>query len=120
MPNKAAQPVSDCADAYRRLTEMIAAKMRTAGQDGAAVQHCLARLDELRTARIAIADKQTRNGDEFAYANEQPVRRLLQVPFEQRPSMDPERAWFVAARSMRDTEPVTPLKIRGPDGSTFN
>ena len=119
-PNKAAQRVSDYADAYRRLTEVIAAKMRTAGQDGAAVQRCLARLDELRTAWIAIADKQTRNGDEFAYANEQPVRRLLQVPFEQRPNMDPEREWFVAARSMRDTEPVTPLKIRGPDGSIFN
>ncbi len=53
------------------------------------------------------------------YANEEPVRRLLQVPFEQQPNMDPEREWFLAARSMRDTEPVSLLKIRRPDGGSF-
>ena len=93
--------------------------MQVGGQDSAAVQRCLARLDELRDAWIAIADKQTRNGDDFAYANEEPVRRLLQVPFDQQPNMDPEREWFLAARSMRDTEPVSLLKLRGPDGSAF-
>lgn len=29
------------------------------------------------------------------------------------------RAWFIAARSMRDTEPVSLLKIRSPDGRPF-
>jgi hypothetical protein len=57
------------------------------------------------------------NGDDFAYANEEPVRRLLQVPFEQQPNMDPEREWFIAGRSMPDTEPVSLLKLRRPDGS---
>jgi hypothetical protein len=93
--------------------------MVAAGQDGTAVQRCVARLDELRDAWIKIADRQTRNGDDFAYANEEPVRRLLQIPFDQQPNMDPERAWFLAARSMRDTEPVSLLRLRGPDGSAF-
>ena len=52
--------------------------------------------------------------------NDEPVRRLLQVPFEQQPNMDPEREWFLAARSMRDTEPVALLKIRRPDGGSFS
>lgn len=93
--------------------------MRSAGQDGTAIQRCLARLDQLKKAWIDIADKQTRSGGDFAYANDEPVRRLPQVPFEQQPNMDPEREWFLAARSMRDTEPVSLLKIRRPDGASF-
>jgi hypothetical protein len=31
--------------------------------------------------------------------------------------MDPEREWFIAGRSMPDTEPVSLLKLRRPDGS---
>ena len=70
----------------------------------------------LKDSWIRIADRQTRSGDEFGYANQEPVRRLLQNPFEQPANMDPERVWFVAGRSMRDTEPVSLLKIRAPDG----
>jgi hypothetical protein len=62
---------------------------------------------------------QTKNGDDFAYANEEPVRRLLQVPFEQQPNMDPEREWFIAGRSMPDTEPVSLLKLRRPSWQVF-
>ena len=94
--------------------------MKAAKEDAAAIQQCLARLDELKKAWTEIADKQTKNGGEFAYANDEPVRRLLQVPFEQQPNMDPEREWFVAARSMRDTEPVALLKIRAPNGTPLN
>jgi hypothetical protein len=119
-PNKAADQVANNAAAYQRVRAAIAAKMQTAGQDSATMQRCLTRLDELEDAWIRIADKQTRNGDDFAYANEEPVRRLLQVPFEQQPNMDPEREWFLAARSMRDTEPVSLLKLRRPDGSAFS
>jgi hypothetical protein len=32
-------------------------------------------------------------------------------------NVGPEREWFIAARSMRDTEPVSLLKLRKPDGS---
>ncbi len=118
-PNKAADRIASAASAYQRVKDGVEAKMRSAGQDGAAIQRCLARLDQLKKAWIDIADKQTRNGGDFAYANEEPVRRLLQVPFEQQPNMDPEREWFLAARSMRDTEPVALLKIRRPDGGSF-
>lgn len=119
-PNPAADQIGTNAAAYQRVKAAIAAKMQTARQDNAAVLRCLARLDELEAAWITIADRQTRNGDDFAYANEEPVRRLLQVPFEQQPNMDPEREWFIAGRSMRDTEPASLLKLRRPDGSTFS
>ena len=118
-PNKAADRIAGAASAYLRVKDAVEAKMRSAGQDGAAIQRCLARLDQLKDAWIDIADKQTKNGGDFAYANDEPVRRLLQVPFEQQPNMDPEREWFLAARSMRDTEPVALLKIRRPDGGSF-
>ena len=118
-PNKAADRIAGAASAYQRVKDAVEAKMRSAGQDSAAIQRCLARLDELKRAWIDIADKQTKNGGDFAYANDEPVRRLLQVPFEQQPNMDPEREWFLAARSMRDTEPVALLKIRRPDGGSF-
>ena len=118
-PNKAADRIASAASAYQRVKDVIEAKMRSAGQNSLAIQRCLARLDELKKAWIDIADKQTRNGGDFAYANDEPVRRLLQVPFEQQPNMDPEREWFLAARSMRDTEPVALLKIRRPDGGSF-
>jgi hypothetical protein len=118
-PNMAADKVAANAAAYQRVRSVVEAKMRTAGQDEDDVQRCLSRLDALRDAWVDIADQQTKSGDPFAYANEEPVRRLLQIPFEQRPTMDPRREWFIAARSMRDTEPVALLKIRAPDGRPF-
>ena len=118
-PNKSAERIAGSASAYLRVRNAVEAKMQSAGHDAASVQRCLGRLDELKEAWIAIADRQTRNDGDFAYANEEPVRRLLQVPFDQQPNMEPERAWFLAARSMRDTEPVSLLRLRGPDGSAF-
>ena len=94
--------------------------MRIARLAPAAIQRCLGRLDELHDAWALIADRQTRSGGDFGYAREEPVRRLLQDPFEQQPNMDPEREWFVAARSMRDTEPTALLKLRSPDGGPFH
>jgi len=116
-PNKAVDKVADEPTAYKRVRDVIEAKMQVAKEDSASIARCLVRLDELEAAWIKIAEKQTRNGDEFAYAGQQAVRRLLQDPFDQQPNMDKEREWFVAGRSMRDTEPVSLLKLRKPDGS---
>ena len=116
-PNKAVDKVADEPTAYQRVRSVIDAKMQVAGEDNASIARCLARLDELEDAWIKIAEKQTRNGDEFAYSGQQAVRRLLQDPFDQQPNMDPEREWFIAGRSMRDTEPVSLLKLKKPDGS---
>ncbi|KAB7786367.1 DISARM system helicase DrmA [Methylorubrum populi] len=92
-------------------------KMRIARVEEAALRRCLDRLDELAAAWAEISDAQTANGDPFAYANEEPVRRLLQDPLGQTAAMTANRAWFTAGRSMRDTEPVSLLKLRGPDGA---
>ena len=76
-PNKAADRIAGAASAFQRVRVVVEAKMRFAGYDSVSIQGCLARLDELRTAWIEIVDKQTKNGGDFAYANEEPVRRLL-------------------------------------------
>ncbi len=72
-PNKAADRIAGAASAYQRVKDAVEAKMRSAGQDGAAIQRCLARLDQLKKAWIDIADRQTRSGGDFAYANDEPV-----------------------------------------------
>ena len=119
-PEAAADAIADNPQAYAAVRSMVIEKMRTAGHEPAVIDRCLERLDELRDAWIDIADKQTRNGEKFAYAKEDPVRRLLQDLYDQRVNMAANRAWFVAGRSMRDTEPVSLLKLRSPDGRTFD
>jgi len=118
-PNGAAERIARNLSSYQRVKDAVEQKMIAAGEDQGTIQRCLSRLDELHDAWSQIADLQTKNGDSFTYANEEAVRRLLQAPFEQRPNMDPKREWFVAGRSMRDTEPVALLKLRGPDGRPF-
>ncbi len=118
-PDSAAERIALNASAIARLKDAISEKMHIAGQSKAEIQRCMERLDELCEAWEKIADKQSQNGDTFVYSGEAPVRRLLQVPFEQRPNMDAIREWFTAGRSMRDTEPVSLLKIRQPDGRPF-
>lgn len=119
-PEAAANAIADNSQAYAEVQTVVAAKMRIAGNDTDAIDRCLGRLDALRDAWIDIADRQTRHGDNFTYAKEDPVHRLLQDPFGQRANMAANRAWFVAGRSMRDTEPVSLLKIRGPGGRGVN
>ncbi|MES0032714.1 DISARM system helicase DrmA [Mesorhizobium sp. M0040] len=119
-PEAGAEYLADNAQAYDAVKAVVSEKMRTAGHPKEVIDRCLERMDALKNAWIEIADKQTKGGDKFAYANEDPVRRLLQDPFGHRANMDAKRRWFVAARSMRDTEPVSLLKLRSPDGRTFD
>ncbi|MBB2817296.1 UNVERIFIED_ORG: hypothetical protein GGD59_000514 [Rhizobium esperanzae] len=100
--------------AYAAVRDIVERKMRTANVDQELMARCLVRLDELRDAWIAIAERQTENGDRFVYAKAEPVQRLLQDTLGQRGNN-----FFIAARSMRDTEPVALLKIRRPDGRVF-
>lgn len=118
-PKNAASDIANHDRAFSMVREAFIEKMRVAGEEAGLVQRCLARLDELRQAWVEIADRQTKNGENFAYDGEEPVRRLLQDPFRQQTNLAANRAWFVAARSMRDTEPVTLLKLRQPDGRPF-
>jgi hypothetical protein len=118
-PEAAAEHLAGNLGAYQRVRTVVAEKMRTARHATETIDLCLTRLDELKDAWIEISDKQTKSGGKFAYAKEDPVRRLLQDPQAQRANMDAKRRWFVAARSMRDTEPVSLLKIRTPEGRLF-
>lgn len=104
------------AHAYEAVKDNVVRKMRIAGEAQDAVDRCLVRLDALRDAWIEIADRQTTGGDDFVYAKGEAVHRLLQEPLE---TIGGNRAWFKAGRSMRDTEPVSLLKLRAPDGSDF-
>lgn len=113
-PNSAAERIADNSLAYDTVRAMIEEKMTTALVEQESIDRCLVRLDELRDAWTDIANRQTRNGERFVYAKDEPVRRLLQNPLGQRGNN-----FFVAARSMRDTEPVALLKIRQPNGRVF-
>ena len=115
-PRTSADHIAANSHAYEAVKAIVTEKMRVAGQEAAAVDRCLLRLDALREAWIEIADQQTRGGDDFVYAKSEPVHRLLQDPLE---PIGGNRAWFKAGRSMRDTEPVSLLKLRSPDGSDF-
>lgn len=118
-PNGAVDRFEQQRHAFDAVAAAVRAKMIIGGAGQAEIDRCLARLEGLRDAWIGIADAQTRGGDAFTYANEQPVRRLLQDPQSQQANMAANRRLFVAARSMRDTEPVTLLRLRTPEGQPF-
>ncbi len=118
-PNDAAANVEQYDTTFAALAAAVRSKMVEGGASQTQVDRCLHRLDALKAAWIGIADAQTSGGDPFKYANEQPVRRLLQDPQSQQANMAPERRLFIAGRSMRDTEPVALLRLRTPTGQTF-
>ncbi|WP_413993785.1 DISARM system helicase DrmA [Labrys okinawensis] len=118
-PNDAAASVALHDKTFAVLAAAVRSKMAEGGAPQSQVDRCLNRLDTLKAAWIDIADAQTRGGDPFKYANEQPVRRLLQDPQSQQTNMTPERRLFVAGRSMRDTEPVALLRLKTPKGQTL-
>lgn len=115
-PNVAAERIASNAVAYGRVRLTVEEKMKTAKLEQQLIDRCMARLDGLRDEWATIADRQTRNGEVFTYAKAEPVKRLLQEPLEQQPG----NKLFIAARSMRDTEPVALLKLRRPDGHVFS
>ena len=119
-PSKAAERVAANEQAFAVVEAIVREKLKIAVQPNeveAVSARCLSRLAALRGAWIDIADKQTANGDEFAYDKAEPVRRLLQDPLDPLPG---NRAWFAAGRSMRDTEPVSLLKLVPPPGVTLD
>lgn len=118
-PNDAAANVEQYHETFAALAAAVREKMIGGGASQRQVDRCLHRLDALKAAWIDIADAQTSGGDPFKYANEQPVRRLLQDPQSQQANMAPERRLFIAGRSMRDTEPVALLRLRTPTGQTI-
>jgi hypothetical protein len=118
-PESAADALAQNQQAYVAVREKFREKMQLVKLPIELIDQALGRMDELNDAWIAIADKQTKNGENFVYAKEDPIRRLLQEPLSERANMDPHRKWFEAARSMRDTEPVALLKLRTPDGKPF-
>ncbi|MFC3075690.1 hypothetical protein ACFOHH_21445, partial [Shinella pollutisoli] len=115
-PNLSAERIANNAAAYGRVRLTVEEKMKTAKLEQQLIDRCMARLDGLRDEWSTIADRQTRNGEVFTYAKAEPVKRLLQEPLEQQPG----NKFFIAARSMRDTEPVALLKLRRPDGRVFS
>ena len=118
-PEDAAKDFSQHGQAFAAVVEAVRGKMARTGAPEAEIDRCMARLETLRNAWIGIAETQTSGGDPFRYAVDQPVRRLLQDTQRQQATMAPERRLFIAARSMRDTEPVALLRIRTPTGQSF-
>lgn len=88
------------------------------GNEEAGLIRVTDRLDELLFAWTRIADVQADDG--LRYEGKDDNRRLLRDALK-RLGMDgqPERDWFVAGRSMRETEPVALLEIVEPSGKPF-
>lgn len=118
-PNDAASRFPQFDPAFVAIVAAVRNKMIASGATQTEIDRCLDRLEALKSAWIDIADTQTSGGDPFKYANEQPVRRLLQDPQSQQVNMAPERRLFIAGRSMRDTEPVALLRLKTPTGQYF-
>jgi hypothetical protein len=118
-PNDKASDIAQHDPAFLAVVEAVRSKMTRTGASQADIDRCLNRLEVLKDAWIDIAGTQTSGGDPFKYANEQPVRRLLQDPQSQQANMAPERRLFIAGRSMRDTEPAALLRLRTPTGQSF-
>lgn len=118
-PNHSAADLGNYSSAFVAIRTAVAEKMQLGGFTQGEIDRCLDRLDMLRHAWLDIADTQTRGGEHFAYAGEQPMRRLLQDPQGQRATMTDNRKLFEAARSMRDTEPVSLLRLKTPSGGPF-
>ena len=114
-PSKAAERVAANEQAFAVVEAIVREKLKIAVQPNeveAVSARCLGRLAALKDAWIDIADKQTANGDDFFYQKtSDPVGALLQDPLM---PLGGSRVWFAAGRSMRDTEPVSLLKLVPP------
>ena len=113
-PDNAAELFSDNTLARDIVRKMLQDKISICELDPTGP---LARAEELFNAWDEITQLMKRSGVPLHYGKEQAARRLLQDPLK-RLDNDPlrKRHWFAAGRSMRDTEPTSLLKLRGPDG----
>ena len=96
------------------VADMLKEKMAVCGLDPAGP---LTRAAELFDAWDEIAALFEQSGVSLHYGTQKAEKRLLQDPLKR---LDNDglrkRHWFAAGRSMRDTEPVSLLKLLGPDG----
>ena len=87
------------------------------GQPTGGTDALKARIEQLLDDWDAVARERVQAGGTFTYDDGGAERRLLQYPLDPASqNLLPAHQAFVAARSMRDVEPASYLKVRGPEG----
>ena len=104
----------------QRLIEMIRQRAAAAGADPAMAQRAVERAEALLDGWTTVAAKQGSAGTAFFYEEGAAQRRLLQYPLDPGTTgLDPEHRQFAAARSMRDVEYGSYLRILDPRGNVI-
>ncbi|HJW42628.1 MAG TPA: DISARM system helicase DrmA [Rhizomicrobium sp.] len=101
-----------------RVIEALRSRAIGMGVNARSTTRAVERAEELFTAWEDVVAQQSSGGSPFSYDEGSAQRRLLQIPLD--PSTDNlsvEHKEFVAARSMRDVEYGSFLKVRDPFGN---
>ena len=117
-PSAAVVRLKDHPDVRQAVLAMIRERAVAAGADPAITQRAVDRTRELLDAWDTVTARQTSAGTAFAYEDGGAQRRLLQYPLDPgTATLDPEHRQFSAARSMRDVEYGSYLRILDPRGN---
>jgi hypothetical protein len=116
-PSAAVMRLKDHPRIRQAVLAMIRERAAAAGAEPAVAQRAVDRADELLDDWEAVVGRQTAAGTPFTYDDGGAQRRLLQYPLDPGAlSLDPEHQQFAAARSMRDVEYGSYLRILDPRG----
>jgi len=118
-PSMSAKDIDDYPHLRNMLAKALRARVAAAGEPEATADLVERRMEELLDAWGSIAGAQAEEGLRYDGREDGPGR-LLRDPL--RPlEVDerPERNWFPAARSMRETEPAALLEVVQPSGRPF-
>ena len=117
-PSAAVMGLKDHPRVRQTVLAMIRERAAAAGAEPAVCQRTADRAAELLDDWEMVVGRQTRAGTPFAYEDGGAQRRLLQYPLDPgATSLDPEHRRFTAARSMRDVEYGSYLRILDPRGN---
>lgn len=119
-PSGAVARLNDHPAVRPAVLAMIRDRAAAAGANPATAQRAVDRALELLDSWDTVAQRQTAAGTPFSYDDGGAQRRLLQYPLDPGTLMlDPEHRQFAAARSMRDVEYGSYLRILDPRGNVI-
>ncbi len=117
-PEGAAAAIAANNTGYLAIRALMEEKMRTAGIDGRRCKRAWRVSTRSAQAGLRLLPPRPRTATPFITRRTTLFAGYCKTPSSR--TANSMRKWFVAARSMRDTEPVSMLKLRKPDGSSFD
>lgn len=119
-PSGSVGELANNASVKTRTIDALRSRASAMGVDARSTARAVERAEELFAAWEDVVIQQSSGGSPFSYDEGSAQRRLLQIPLD--PSTDnlsDEHKEFVAARSMRDVEYGSILKVRDPFGNVI-